>query len=103
MERRRAARYRLEMPAVFRWEDPPGVTHEGRGVTRDVSVESAFVVTATCPPLACRVDVEIIVSSSQSAPRAWLEGIMKVLRLEHAPEGECGFSMAGEAFALCAQ
>ncbi len=101
MERRHAVRYRLEVPAVFRWEDPPGVRHKRQGVTRDISVSSAFLRSSTLPPLESKVEVEIAISAFPEARKAWLKGIMKVLRLEDNQQGAVGFSVAGEAFSLC--
>ena len=100
MERRNAVRYRLEVPAVFRWEDPLGVGYEHEGLTQDISVIGAFVLSGTCPPVECRVEVEIVVSKLPEAPRASLKAIMKVLRREDHFPGGCGFSIAGEPFTL---
>ena len=47
-------------------------------------------VPATCLPL--QTEVEIVVSPRRSAPKAWLRGIMQVLRVEDDPRGGCGFS-----------
>lgn len=103
MERRKAVRYQLEIPAVFRWEDLSGMRWEGEGVTRDMSEVGAYVFTTTWPPLKTEVEIKIVVFPLAGAPRAWLKGIMQVLRLEDDPRGGCGFSLVGEAFTLCTE
>jgi hypothetical protein len=103
VERRHAIRYRLEAPAVVRWEDPLGVRHKSDSITRDVSVRSAFLVSPILPPLDCRIEVDIVITAFPEAPRAWLKGIMKVLRLEDNREGGSGFTVAGDAFTLCTE
>ena len=105
MERRQAIRYRLDAPAVVRWEDPFGVRHKSDSFTRDVSVRSAcsFSEGPTLPPLDCRIEVDIAIAAFPEAPRAWLKGIMKVLRLEDDRENGSGFMVAGDAFTLCTE
>lgn len=100
MERRNAIRYRLDTPVVFRWHDGSGKRLEGEGVTRDVSEVGAYVFTARCPPLHKDVEIEIAVPPLHGAPKAWLKGIMQVLRVEAGPGGECGFSLTGKALAI---
>jgi hypothetical protein len=97
VERRNAIRYRLETPAAFHWQDGSGTRWEGEGVTRDVSEVGAYVFTARCPPLQTEVEIEIVVPPLHGASKAWLKGIMQVLRVEDGPDGGCGFSLAGKA------
>jgi hypothetical protein len=103
VERRKAVRYPLEIPAVFRWEDLSGMPFQGEGVTRDVSDVGAYVFTATYLPLQTEVEIDIVVSPLPGAPKAWLRGIMQVLRVEDDARGGCGFSLGGEAFTLCTE
>jgi len=98
VERRKDVRYRLAVPAIFSWEHPSGIANRREGITRDISSSGAFVMSTVCPPAESRVEVEIIVSALPGEPRAWLKASMKVLRVEQGAEGDCGFSLAGEAF-----
>jgi hypothetical protein len=100
VERRNAIRYRLDTPVVFRWQDDSGTRLEGDGVTRDVSEMGAYVFTARCPPLHKEVEVEIVVPPLHGAPKAWLKGIMQVLRVEAGPGDGFGFSLAGKALEI---
>jgi hypothetical protein len=100
VERRNAIRYRLDTPVVFRWQDGSGKRLEGEGVTRDVSEVGAYVFSARCPPLHKEVEIEIVVPPLHGAPKAWLKGIMQVLRVEAGPGGGFGFSLAGKALAI---
>jgi hypothetical protein len=100
VERRNAIRYRLDIPVVFRWQDGSGIRLNGEGVTRDVSEVGAYVFTARCPPLQTEVEIEIVVPPLHGAPKAWLKGIMQVLRVEAGPGGEGGFSLAGKALII---
>jgi hypothetical protein len=100
VERRNAIRYRLDAPVVFRWQDGSGKRLEGEGVTRDVSEVGAYVFSARCPPLHKEVEIEIVVPPLHGTPKAWLKGIMQVLRVEAAPAGGFGFSLVGKALAI---
>ena len=53
MEMRREMRYRLDAQALFSWESAQHTRLQGEGVTRDISVFGAFIVTPTCPPHRC--------------------------------------------------
>jgi len=93
-------RYRLEVPAVFRWQDGSGVRFEGAGVTRDLSEVGAYVFAARCPPLQAEIEIEIVVSPLPGTPKVWLKGMMRVVRVEAGASGGCGFSLAGDALAI---
>ena len=71
----------------------------GEGLTRDVSEVGAYVFTDRCPPLQTEIEIEIVVPPLHGAPKAWLKGIMQVLRVDAGPRG-CGFSLAGKALTI---
>jgi hypothetical protein len=100
VERRNAIRYRLDTPVVFRWQDDSGTRLEGEGVTRDLSEVGAYVFTQKCPPPQTEVEIEIVVPTLHGAPKAWLKGIMQVLRVEAGPGDGFGFSLAGKALVI---
>jgi hypothetical protein len=73
---------------------------EGEGLTRDVSEVGAYLFTARCPPVQTEIEIEIVVPPLHGAPKAWLKGIMQVLRVEAGPHGGYGFSLAGNALTI---
>jgi hypothetical protein len=73
MELRREIRYRLDAPAVFSWDGLDKRRFQGEGVTRDVSVQGAFILTATMPPPGCAVQVDLLLPS--------LAGMMSMMRI----------------------
>jgi hypothetical protein len=102
-ERRRAKRYRMNTAAIFHWMGPEGKRFQGEGATRDMSVDSVFVVTATCPPASAAVQLEVILPLSDGASKAQMKSDMKVLRVDNDLAGNTrsGFSAVGKGFMLC--
>lgn len=83
LEMRKEIRYRLDAPAVFSWEGRDHRRLQGEGVTRDVSVQGAFILTATMPPHDCPIQVDLLLPSLtgvQSMMR--ITGRARVVRLE---------------------
>jgi len=93
-------RYRLQLPAVFRWEEPSGTRFQGDGVTRDVSGVGAYIFGAKCPTIQTEVEIHIVVPPLAGSARTWLRGVMQVLRVEDDPRGGCGFSLAGKTWLI---
>jgi PilZ domain-containing protein len=56
---RRQIRYPLRAPVTFTWIDRDGVTHEGKGNSRDISEGGAYIVTRSSPPIGADVLLEI--------------------------------------------
>jgi hypothetical protein len=46
VEERKAVRFRLRAPVIFRWENRASV-----GRTRDISIKGVFVICDTLPPV----------------------------------------------------
>ncbi len=63
MEMRKNIRYRLDAPAVFSWEGARRRRFQGEGVTRDISIQGAFIMSATMPPPDCPVQVDLLLPS----------------------------------------
>lgn len=101
-ERRRAIRYRMRTPVIFRWKGPDNVHLQGEGVTRDMSVAGVFVLTAACPPSNAVVQVEVLLPVSDGASKVRMKSEMTVLRVEHdiADTNRSGFSAIGKGFSL---
>src|SRR5258708_35932456 len=76
MELRRELRYRLDAPAFFSWESEGHKRPQAEGITPDISVFGAFIVTATCPPVDIPIPVEGVLPS--------LTGLKAVVRVSGA-------------------
>jgi hypothetical protein len=84
MEMRKEIRYRLDAPAMFSWEDARHRRFQGEGITRDVSVQGAFILTATMPPPDCPVQVDLLLPSLTGMMAMMrITGKARVLRVEH--------------------
>src|ERR1035437_2061135 len=101
-ERRRAIRYRMRTPIIFRWKGPDNVPLQGEGVTRDMNVAGVFVLTATCPPPNAVVQMAVLLPISDGASKMRMKSDMTVLRVEHDIAGKerSGFSAVGKGFSL---
>ena len=101
MELRRELRYRLDAPAFFSWESAEHKRLQAEGITRDISVFGAFIVSATCPPVDVPIQVEVVLPSLNGLkPVIRVSGAARVLRVEHRSKGagENGFAMVSEDF-----
>jgi hypothetical protein len=97
MELRKEVRYRLDAPALFSWQAGRRGCFQGEGITRDISVQGAFIVTATMPPLDCPIHVDVLlpsVSGMKVAVR--ISGKARVIRVQHPRTNEWvhGFAVA---------
>ncbi|MFY9532146.1 MAG: hypothetical protein WBC04_10210 [Candidatus Acidiferrales bacterium] len=100
-ERRKSIRYRVGAPALFYWKSGRGDRFRGEGITRDISVAGAYIISATCPPTDLPVDLEIILPSGLKWKRR-IKAKTRVLRVEHGVGGRArsGFSVKGDCFKL---
>src|ERR1700730_2156959 len=101
MEMRREIRYRLDAPALFTWESAHRKCLQGEGITRDISVIGAFILTPTCPPIDVPIQVEVVLPSLTGLkPVVRVSGAARVLRVDHSSkgEGENGFAVVSEDF-----
>jgi hypothetical protein len=84
MEMRKEIRYRLDAPAVFSWEGARHRRFQGEGITRDISVQGAFILTATMPPPDCPVQVDLLLPSITGVNGMMrITGKARVIRVEH--------------------
>jgi len=92
----------MNASVMFRWSGPENGHYQGEGVTRDMSVVGAFVLTATCPPPNVVVQMEVLLPLSDGASKALMKADMMVLRVEHDIAGgkRSGFSVVGKGFLL---
>lgn len=90
-KQRTAVRYPLEVPVVFRWMER-GQARESHGLTRDVSVRGAFVLSDECPPYGARVAVRMNFPAALRARAGWLEAEGLVVRVaRQTPVRPAGF------------
>lgn len=83
MEMRNGIRYRLDAPAVFSWEGAQHKRFQGEGITRDISVKGAFILTATMPPPDCPILVDLhLPSLTGMKPTMRITGKARVIRVE---------------------
>lgn len=73
MDLRKEIRYRLDAPAVFSWEGTRHRRFQGEGITRDISIQGAFILTATMPPPDSAVQVDLLLPSLTG-----MKGMMRI-------------------------
>ncbi|SRR5260370_34680645 len=101
LEMRKEIRYRLDAPALFSWESPQHQRSQGEGVTRDISVLGAFILTPVCPPVDVPIQVEVVLPSLTGLkPIIRVSGPARVVRVDHNSKGRglSGFAVASEDF-----
>src|SRR5947209_19840215 len=59
VHRRRVVRYRIRVPAVFRWVNSDGISHKFEGLTHDISTQGVFVNCSDLPPVGTTGVVEV--------------------------------------------
>jgi hypothetical protein len=103
MEARASVRYRFGTPAVFCWEGFAGSRLKGEGVTRDISVGGAYILTSTLPPCKAVIQLEIFFNSPATGRQVKIATEGRVLRVEHPAENTArgGFAVVGEGFEIC--
>ncbi len=87
---------------IFRWKRPDSQRFQGEGITRDISIEGVYVLTATCPPVNSLIHMEVFLPLSDGASKAQMKAEMTVLRVDHdiAGTNRSGFSAVGNGFLL---
>jgi len=103
MEARASVRYRFGTPALFSWDGHAGGRLKGDGVTRDISVCGAFILTPTCPPVGVVIQLEILLTAPDGTGNSVsIATKARVLRVEQAADGEArgGFAVASKGFEI---
>ena len=101
MEMRNEVRYQLDAPALFTWESAQHKRLQGEGITRDISVSGAFILTPTCPPVDVPIQVEVVLPSLTGLnPVIRVGGAARVLRVSRGSNGDGmnGFAVLSEDF-----
>src|SRR5216684_985986 len=95
---RKAIRFPLEAPIVFRWADS-GIEKQGEGRTHDISETGAFVLSRMCPPVGAEIGFSIFLPLLPDfEPKTRVEAVGRVLRVEQARgfEGRDGFAITSQ-------
>lgn len=88
-EMRKEMRFRMDAPALFFWDSERHVRLHGEGVTRDISIFGAFILTPACPPVNVPIQVEVVLPSlSGMKPVIRVSGTARVLRVEYKSDGK---------------
>ena len=89
IERRRAIRYPLQLPASFSWKDEQGIVQRGEGCTRNISDKGAFVDAAILPPIGSSVELHFSLPALLDAERKMhVQHTGETLRLERTEQEE---------------
>lgn len=97
MERRKAKRYLLSAPTIFRWASSEGIPQKGEGTTRDISANGVFVLSKLGPQPGADIEIDVYLPSLGGRPRSvQLRGKGKVIRNVNSGSPETGF--AAEVF-----
>ena len=88
-ERRRARRFALELPIIFRWVNDGQTACEATGVCRDISTRGVFVIACSATPaLSCRLDLVVLLPPfNPRAPAMRLHSSGSVVRVQAVGEG----------------
>jgi hypothetical protein len=96
-ERRNAIRYRMGVPASYRWSGREKKRSSSAGTVRDMSLEGIFILSPVCPLIGTKVDIEIGRSRLRERQRRFIKARMKVVRIERN-ESAAGFAACGKVF-----
>ncbi|HVH87008.1 MAG TPA: hypothetical protein VM912_09800 [Terriglobales bacterium] len=106
MDKRKCARYRLDLPVTYMWREASGECTHAAGFVRDISARGMLVLGGECPPAQSQVWCEVMLPPSysrQSVRRLRAAG--PVVRTANSPGDECatGFVIQGSPFLLTAE
>ncbi len=103
VERRKAARFLLRVPVIFKWNDERGQSHEGTGFSRDVSTSGIFVMTDIRTPFGVAIELDVLLPPLQdSGTSLRLSAAGIVLRVTDA-EGPRGFASTSDFAAIAGE
>jgi len=86
---RNTVRYKLEVPAVFRWKDKQNGNEQNvEGRTRDISTSGAFIYAQLCPPQGVALRVDMVLATIPNSGRCIrLNAKGRVVRSEQPASG----------------
>lgn len=87
IEKRKIERFDLELEAFVSLPGEAGPTDMGNLVTRDISMNGAFLVTDAPLPVGSKVNVDMILTlggnKKKNSQQAWIKASGKVLRADN--------------------
>jgi hypothetical protein len=97
MERRRAVRYKLCLPLLFKWTDGSGDPIQEAAFTRDISTGGVFISCVKCPLVGATLSLEIMLppNSEIRSHALRLDATVQVIRIASELE-ERGFGVTGD-------
>ena len=83
LEQREQTRYSLRADVDFEWKDEQGVSHRGRGRTRDISPKGMFIYSDSQLPTKTDVQVDVFLHSvAQAVTNVKMKAEALVIRVE---------------------
>lgn len=99
---RKSARYRLHLPAIFRWGGARGEPHVGSGFVRDISVATIFIFTNSCPPVDEIIHCDVMLPRLRNEGCTQIQASGRVSRVEFGSDPkQNGFVLVGDMLVIC--
>jgi hypothetical protein len=96
VQQRKAVRFQIRLPVIFRWSDEQGGRQQNGGFTRDISTGGLFIYSLIPPPLGVTVEFEVVLPAlEESGHGVRLRSEGRVLRIERRGE-HTGFAATGD-------
>jgi hypothetical protein len=101
-EQRKHVRYPLRLPVFFSWKKRGSAVVACEGITRDISLRGAYVLSAICLPVETVIEMEILLPRSLRKPNLLIVGKVRIQRVERASRKKLGtrFSAVASGFAV---
>lgn len=106
MDKRKCARYRLDLPVTYMWRESSGECAHAAGFIRDISANGMLVLGGECPPAQAQVWCEVMLPPSYSRDSIRrLRAAGPVVRVGNSATDEYGngFAIQGSPFLLTAE
>ncbi len=91
LDKRKAVRYKLCLPVLFKWIDADGCPVQEGGFTRDISTAGLYVNCPNLPPVPRDLALEILLPLSEILK---LQATVEIVRVGTHPEAR-GFATVG--------
>ena len=97
LKKRKAVRYKLCLPVIFKWTDERGRPVQEGGFTRDISTLGLYISCPKLPPIQTPLALEILLPPNKKvlSERLKLEATVEIVRVGTDAE-EQGFAAVGE-------
>src|SRR5579864_430999 len=83
VQQRKAIRFHIRLPVIFRWSDEQSSRQQNGGFTRDISTGGLFIYSLIPPPLGVTVELEVVLPAlEESGHGVRLRSEGRVLRIE---------------------